>query len=283
MQHLSMQHLLDEVDTRDEGVASCELSLDDPRFSELQEVLFYWEQRCAGRFAPPRSEIEPEPLKHLLNRLMIVEVQSESPRLYRFRLVGSRIYELYGAELTGRTLEEIRPASFARLLQRDYAEAVVRRAPALWLLAAQRREKPFALGCLTLPLSNDGESVDRLLCVGFGDCMDVAPDVFEFDDEGICAFRALVPSGRAPAFARRNAQTLWIGPGHHLVHYPVSAGRLVNLVAFAPAGDDTEESWSATELGAKHAFGNCEGWTGMLAAMKAWVEHGINLRDGFYA
>ncbi|QPP10178.1 NAD(P)-binding protein [Streptomyces bathyalis] len=63
---------------------------------------------------------------------------------------------------------------------------------------------------------------------------------------GICAFRALVPSGRAPAFARRNAQTLWIGPGRHLVHYPVSAGRSVNLVAFAPAGDFNVESWTAT-------------------------------------
>ncbi|MEU7818751.1 FAD-dependent monooxygenase [Pseudonocardia sp. NPDC049154] len=65
-------------------------------------------------------------------------------------------------------------------------------------------------------------------------------------DSGICAFRALVPADRAPEFARRNAQTLWIGPGHHLVHYPVSAGRLINLVAFAPAGGYSVESWSAT-------------------------------------
>ncbi|MGH3316496.1 MAG: FAD-dependent monooxygenase [Nocardioidaceae bacterium] len=71
---------------------------------------------------------------------------------------------------------------------------------------------------------------------------DPAPAIYS----GICAFRALVPAQRAPAFARRNAQTLWIGPGHHLVHYPVSAGRLVNLVAFAPAGDYSVESWTAT-------------------------------------
>lgn len=30
--------------------------------------------------------------------------------------------------------------------------------------------------------------IDRLLCVGFGDCIDVAPDLFEFDDEGIAVF-----------------------------------------------------------------------------------------------
>ncbi len=63
---------------------------------------------------------------------------------------------------------------------------------------------------------------------------------------GICAFRSLIPASRAPSFARRPAQTLWIGPDHHLVHYPVSAGSLVNLVAFAPAAEDTPESWTAT-------------------------------------
>jgi uncharacterized protein YndB with AHSA1/START domain len=45
----------------------------------------------------------------------------------------------------------------------------------------------------------------------------------------------------------------------------------------------TESAWRADADGAKSAFGNCEGWTGMLAALKAWVEHGINLREGFYA
>ncbi|WP_418275503.1 SRPBCC family protein [Isoptericola jiangsuensis] len=44
----------------------------------------------------------------------------------------------------------------------------------------------------------------------------------------------------------------------------------------------TESAWAVTPDGARNAFGNCEGWTGMLAALKAWVEHGINLRDGFY-
>jgi salicylate hydroxylase len=63
---------------------------------------------------------------------------------------------------------------------------------------------------------------------------------------GLCAFRALVPADQAPEFARRRAQTLWIGPDHHLVHYPVSSGRLVNLVAFAPAGEYVVESWTAT-------------------------------------
>jgi len=76
---------------------------------------------------------------------------------------------------------------------------------------------------------------------------------------GLCAFRALVPAGQAPAFARRPAQTLWLGPGHHLVHYPVSGGRLVNLVAFAPAGGYTTESWTATAT-VEELLAEFDGW-----------------------
>jgi salicylate hydroxylase len=65
-------------------------------------------------------------------------------------------------------------------------------------------------------------------------------------DSGMCAFRALVPAEHAPTLARRPAQTLWIGPGHHLVHYPIRGLRTINLVAFAPTTDNIEESWSAT-------------------------------------
>ncbi|MFI6564360.1 FAD-dependent monooxygenase [Streptomyces sp. NPDC050534] len=63
---------------------------------------------------------------------------------------------------------------------------------------------------------------------------------------GVCAFRTLVPAHAAPAFALRPAQTIWLGPGRHFVHYPIGGGSAVNVVAFAPAGDYTDESWSAT-------------------------------------
>lgn len=36
--------------------------------------------------------------------------------------------------------------------------------------------------------------IDRSLCVGFGDCIEVAPEVFEFDEEGICVFTPDAPA-----------------------------------------------------------------------------------------
>ena len=43
-----------------------------------------------------------------------------------------------------------------------------------------------------------------------------------------------------------------------------------------------EGGWHETAQGLKASFGNCEGWTGMLCALKVYIEHGINLRQGFY-
>jgi uncharacterized protein YndB with AHSA1/START domain len=68
------------------------------------------------------------------------------------------------------------------------------------------------------------------------------------------------------------------------------SGMTTTTFEFEPLDDDTrtlvtitESSWQPTVDGAMNAFGNCFGWTGMLAALKAWAEHGINLREGFYA
>lgn len=44
----------------------------------------------------------------------------------------------------------------------------------------------------------------------------------------------------------------------------------------------TEYGWSATPQGLKASYGNCEGWTGMLCALKVWLEHGVKLRQEFY-
>lgn len=45
----------------------------------------------------------------------------------------------------------------------------------------------------------------------------------------------------------------------------------------------SEEGWRATQGGLGASYGNCHGWTQMLCSLKAWIEHGIRLREGFYA
>lgn len=43
-----------------------------------------------------------------------------------------------------------------------------------------------------------------------------------------------------------------------------------------------EEGWRETPGGLQASYGNCQGWSQMLCALKAWLEHGINLREGMY-
>ena len=44
----------------------------------------------------------------------------------------------------------------------------------------------------------------------------------------------------------------------------------------------SEEGWRDTAAAQVASYGNCEGWTGMLCALKVWIEHGLDLRTGFY-
>ena len=43
-----------------------------------------------------------------------------------------------------------------------------------------------------------------------------------------------------------------------------------------------EEGWRKTNAGLESSYGNCGGWMQMLCAMKAWLEHGVNLREGMF-
>jgi uncharacterized protein YndB with AHSA1/START domain len=43
-----------------------------------------------------------------------------------------------------------------------------------------------------------------------------------------------------------------------------------------------EEGWRENQGALSASYGNCQGWTGMLLALKVWLEHGINLRAGLY-
>ncbi|WP_166039833.1 SRPBCC domain-containing protein [Sphingosinicella sp. YJ22] len=59
-------------------------------------------------------------------------------------------------------------------------------------------------------------------------------------------------------------------------------------MTFAPLDDGrtlveiSEEGWRETPGGLAASYGNCMGWSQMLCALKMWVEHGINMREGMY-
>ncbi|HUQ75487.1 MAG TPA: FAD-dependent monooxygenase, partial [Burkholderiales bacterium] len=62
---------------------------------------------------------------------------------------------------------------------------------------------------------------------------------------GVIAWRGIVPMERLPAHMARMVGSNWVGPGGHIVHYPLRAGRLMNFVGALERSDWRIESWSA--------------------------------------
>jgi len=63
--------------------------------------------------------------------------------------------------------------------------------------------------------------------------------------EGIMAYRGLIPAARLDGIYDMSLMSMWVGPGQSFLTFPVSAGKMLNLVAFVPTDLDVEESWSA--------------------------------------
>src|SRR5215207_6558089 len=71
---------------------------------------------------------------------------------------------------------------------------------------------------------------------------------------GIVAWRGLVPRERVPAGIKMDVGTNWVGPGGHVVHYPVRSGALLNFVGLLERDDWRVESWNVQ--GTKDEFIN---------------------------
>lgn len=61
---------------------------------------------------------------------------------------------------------------------------------------------------------------------------------------GLMAWRGVIPMDRLPGRMRRMVGTNWVGPGGHIVHYPLRGGRLMNFAGVRERADWRVESWS---------------------------------------
>ena len=143
------------------------------------------------------------------------------------------------------------------------------------LADAVRREKPDAIhlgrkcvgfrqdsAAVELQLE-DGESVGGDALIGAdGVHSRIRQGLFGADQPqftGVIAWRGIVPMQALPPHMARRVGTNWIGPGGHVVHYPLRSGRLMNFVGALERSDWQVESWSARGTNAELAR-DFEGW-----------------------
>lgn len=101
---------------------------------------------------------------------------------------------------------------------------------------------------VTLELA-DGRRVQGDVLVGAdGVHSKIRPALFGPDETlftGMVAWRTLVPMDALPERFRRNVAVNWVGPGGHVVHYPVQGGRLMNFVGTLEGNTWGGPPWNA--------------------------------------
>ena len=129
----------------------------------VRELSAYWDRVRAGRLAPSWPEIDPGAIKSCLPYLLVSEVFGE-PFDLRVRLAGTEIVESYGYDPTGMTLRGFPhpPADGAWLPL--YVKVIEEKRPVFGRYVAEiGRDAIFRVDAVTLPLSQDGRSVDRMI------------------------------------------------------------------------------------------------------------------------
>lgn len=129
----------------------------------LREIYHYWLARCRDGRPPRRADIDPVDIPRLLSRLIIVDLVPDERR-FVYRLVGTKEVEVRGFDPTGKSVGEgfIGPSREDAL---SWYERTVR------TMTPQFDARPYLStngkwindATLFLPLSDDGESVNRVL------------------------------------------------------------------------------------------------------------------------
>jgi hypothetical protein len=131
----------------------------------LARLLAYWEKKRAGSFAPRRADIDPSDLVEALPRIMLVDVIPSMPVDFRYRLSGTGICDVHGANHTNKRPRDLVPPAYGALIHEHYAACVERRVPLLHLIVLDIDDRELCYARLLLPLSEDGAAVTMLMAI----------------------------------------------------------------------------------------------------------------------
>ena len=134
----------------------------DMRHKTSETLFAYWNGVRGAYLAPRRFEIEPAKIAGILSSTFMLE--RLSPATYRYRLAGTSVCNMFGAELRGANFLDGWPPEDHHSLMRRLSVLSGQGAVELIHLEAAptgRASVPFEL--LLLPLRHTGKSIDRIL------------------------------------------------------------------------------------------------------------------------
>ena len=128
-----------------------------------EEIFAYWASRRDGARLPARGSIHPSHFKRHLPTISLIDVLDD-PRDYSLRLAGTGLYNVYGREITGRSLGEVYNAAAAEYWREELDKIVEQRRPGVGVHNfAWRGAGHMSILWLRLPLATNGVDVDMIL------------------------------------------------------------------------------------------------------------------------
>lgn len=115
---------------------------------------------------------------------------------------------------------------------------------------------------VTLTFEDGGTARGRALIGADGVRSQVRTHLWGVDNpvfSGMVTWRGVVPMELLPDHLRAMVGNTWIGPGGHVVTYPLRGGKLLNFVATIDRHDWREESWNVTGT-AEECSNDFAGW-----------------------
>lgn len=127
-----------------------------------QTLYGYWNEVRAGRLAPQRLEIEPSRIAGILSETFMVERIDSGT--YRYRLAGTRLCEIFGTELRGKSFLEGWSEADCQMLLRDLATICEQGAVVvLGLEGSSDSRHRLELEAILLPLVQTGQKITRII------------------------------------------------------------------------------------------------------------------------
>lgn len=134
---------------------------------DIQAIFRHWRKMGPAGQLPGRQHLVPTDILKLLPGVWLLDVQREPFRL-RYRLVGTRVVNGIGRDVTGLWLDDAHPDMAAAPTYLDrYRRVVATRVPS-WRRGRPRLSIRLDFDIIenvVLPLASDGEQVDMLLAL----------------------------------------------------------------------------------------------------------------------
>ena len=130
-----------------------------------QRLLYdYWRSCADARQMPSRGDIDPTLMRDCLPNISLIDILDGLASAV-VRLAGTRVRDVYGFELTGKCLGDLEWGENAEYWKSVYRRILDKAAPLQGAIQGPicKREH-ITLFWPRLPLSDDGERVNKILC-----------------------------------------------------------------------------------------------------------------------